>query len=102
MAIKMTKCGDRDNEITYEHICDTVADLDKIEKKYATLGSVAIVIKGESGLEVYIADGQRQWVNLGSAGEPSNNASGPSSNVVGQGTSGHMIVHDNDDSAADT
>ena len=75
MAIKMTKCGDRDNETTYELVCDTVADLNKVDTKYATLGSVAIVIRGSAGLEVYIADGQKQWVNLGSAGESESNNS---------------------------
>jgi len=60
------------------------------------MGSVAIVIYGESGLEIYMADGKKKWVNLGSAGiggGPSYHG-GPTSNVVGEGESGSMIIHD--------
>lgn len=60
----MTKRGEQDNVVTYEHICDTTADLDKIDKKYVTLGSVAIVLKGAAGLEVYMATSDKEWVNL--------------------------------------
>ena len=55
MAHKMTKRGTQDNEVAYEFMCDTAADLQNIDPKYITLGSVAIVLQGESGLEVYIA-----------------------------------------------
>lgn len=64
MALKMTKRGQMDNEITYEFVCDTIADLDKIEKQYITMGSIAIVISGESGFEVYMANSSKQWINL--------------------------------------
>ena len=66
MAQIMTKRGQADNIITYEFVCDTTADLDKINPQYVTMGSVAIVISGDSGLEVYMANGQKQWINLGS------------------------------------
>lgn len=65
MAQKMTKRGSLDNEVTYEFICDTVADLNAIDPQYATMGSVATVIQGESGFEVYMANSQGQWINLG-------------------------------------
>lgn len=92
MSSIMTKRGNHDNILTNEYICDTIEDLNKIKP---TMGSVAIVIYGESGLEVYMADGKKQWVNLGSASmNGGGSASGPESNVVGEGESGHMIIHD--------
>ena len=60
----MTKRGQQDNVVTYEHICDTTADLDKINPDYVTLGSVAIVLKGAAGLEVYMATSEKEWVSL--------------------------------------
>ena len=94
----MTKRGNQDNVVTYEFVCDTTADLAKIEPKYVTMGSVAIVIQGDSGFEVYMANSQKEWINLGSMGGSSTN-SGPSSNVVGDGEAGSMIIHDGDTSA---
>lgn len=61
MANIMTKRGQQDNIVTYEHICDTVADMANIEPAYITLGSVCIVVKGTNGLEVYIADTNKEW-----------------------------------------
>lgn len=60
----MTKRGQVDNVITYEHICDTTADLDKIDPKYITLGSIALVLKGAAGIEVYMATSNKEWVEL--------------------------------------
>lgn len=60
----MTKRGQTDNVITYEHICDTTADLDKIDPKYITLGSIALVLKGAAGIEVYMATSTKEWVEL--------------------------------------
>lgn len=60
----MTKRGQADNVITYEHICDTTADLDKIDPKYITLGSIALVLKGSAGIEVYMATSDKEWVEL--------------------------------------
>ena len=60
----MTKRGQADNVITYEHICDTTADLDKIDPKYITLGSIALVLKGAAGIEVYMATSNKEWVEL--------------------------------------
>ena len=64
MANIMSKRGSADNITTYEHICDTTADLANIDPKYITLGSVAIVLKGSAGLEVYMATSDKEWVNL--------------------------------------
>lgn len=64
MANIMTKRGQQDNVITYEHICDTDADMANIEPKYITLGSVAIVLQGEMGLGVYMANSNKQWISL--------------------------------------
>lgn len=68
MAAIMTKRGQADNINTYEHICDTIADLAKIDPKYITLGSIAIVLKGTAGLEVYMATSNKEWVSLVGAG----------------------------------
>ena len=61
MAAVMTKRGNDDNVITYEFMCDSVADLNKIDPQYITMGSVAIVI---NDFEVYIANSSKQWVNM--------------------------------------
>ncbi len=60
----MSKRGSLDNIITYEHICDTTADLADINPEYITLGSVALVLKGAAGLEIYMATSEKEWVNL--------------------------------------
>jgi len=64
MALKMTKRGQLDNEVAYEFVCDTTADLQAIDPKYVTMGSVATVIEGEAGFEVYMANSQKKWINL--------------------------------------
>ena len=68
MAYAMTKQGSLDNCVTYEFICDTLADMNAIENKYRTIGSVAVVLQGESGMEAYIAGSDKQWNNLGTMG----------------------------------
>ena len=71
MAYKMTKVGSLDNEITYEFMCDSCADMNLIENSYRTLGTVAIVLAGESGgLEIYITNSAREWMplNVGASG----------------------------------
>lgn len=65
MANIMSKRGQQDNVITYEHICDTTEDLDNINPEYITLGSVAIVLQGTVGLEVYMATSSKEWVKVG-------------------------------------
>lgn len=68
MAHIMSKRGSADNVVTYEHYCDTINDLNNIAYEYSTLGSVAIVVQGASGeLEVYIANGEHQWILLSTA-----------------------------------
>lgn len=58
----MTKRGSEDNMITYEHYCDTVADMANIDPKYITLGSVCVVINGTGGeLDAYIAGSDKEW-----------------------------------------
>lgn len=58
----MTKRGSDDNAITYEHYCDTRADMDNIKEEYITLGSICVVLKGEDNtLELYIADSSKTW-----------------------------------------
>lgn len=62
MAAIMTKRGSVDNVTTYEWICDTAADMANIDRKYITLGSVAVTLDG--GLEVYMANSNKEWINL--------------------------------------
>lgn len=65
MANVMTKRGSLDNVVTYEHFCDTKADLANIPKEQITLGSVAIVLKDEdNAMGVYIADSSKSWVAM--------------------------------------
>lgn len=88
MAAIMTKRGSQDNIVTYEHFCDTKADLAKIDSKYITLGSVAVIIHGDAGLEIYIADSDKQWVDL-SAASSNDEASSPE---VDQGQADSMVL----------
>ena len=60
----MTKRGYQDNQVANEFVCDTVSDLDLIENKDITLGSVAIVLHGDVGIEVYMADSAKEWINM--------------------------------------
>lgn len=61
----MTKRGNVDNIVTYEHICDTRADMEKIDQQYITLGSVCIVLAGTDGsLEVYMSNSQKEWKSI--------------------------------------
>ena len=71
MAAIMTKRGNADNVVAYEFVCDSTDDLAALDPQYVTMGSTAIVIDGESGFEVYMANSQGQWINLsgGSAAE---------------------------------
>ena len=65
MASILTKRGNVDNVITYEHICDTAADKDTIDPHYITLGSTCIILHGDGGtLEIYMADSQKNWIPL--------------------------------------
>lgn len=59
-----SKRGAKDNIVTYEHICDTTEDLQKIDPQYITLGSVAVVLQGDAGLEIYMATSYKEWIAL--------------------------------------
>ena len=62
MASIMSKRGQQDNVVTFEHICDYIEDMDSIDKRYATLGSVAIIL--HPVLSVYMADSEGEWCSL--------------------------------------
>ena len=65
----MTKQGSLDNIVTYEHICDTTADMNNIDPHYITLGSVCIVINEEGeGMEVYMANSNKEWIPIATNG----------------------------------
>ena len=88
MSSIMTKRGNQDNIVTYEFVCDETADLAMIEPQYITMGSVAVIIQGDSGFEVYIANSKKEWINLGALDNGSETTNGPTSNVVGEGAAG--------------
>ena len=89
----MTKRGSLDNIVTYENYCDTYADLANIPKEYATLGSIAVVIEGQSGeLEVYMSDSNHNW-GLLSTGS-SSGGGGDSSGVMDVQVNGNSVVSD--------
>ena len=82
MAHIMTKRGSIDNVITYEHICDSTADLENINPAEITLGSVAIVLLTD-GFEVYMANSKKEWISLGSTSSGgSSTSSGEASPTV--------------------
>ena len=61
----MTKRGQIDNVITYEHVCDTLADMPNIPANEITLGSICIVLEGATGaLDVLMAKSNKQWISL--------------------------------------
>lgn len=86
MAYAMTKQGSLDNCVTYEFICDTVTDMNAIENRYRTIGTVAIVLQGSGGLEVYIAGSDKQWNSLGAMG----GSSSSSTTIIENGLSIHI------------
>ena len=91
MSAIMTKRGNMDNVVTYEFVCDTTADLSAIEPGYVTMGSVAIVIQGDSGFEVYMANSKKEWIMLSGGGSNNNSKSSP---TVDQGTADNMILQE--------
>lgn len=85
MAYKMTKVGSLDNETSNEFFCDTEADLNNIPMNLINLGSVAVVI---DGMEIYIANSKKEWVNFGG----SSSDDGTSSPEVDQGQADSMVL----------
>jgi len=59
-----SKRGNKDNVVTFEHMCDTKEDMNNIDPRQINLGSVAIVLKGDSGIELYIATSEKEWILL--------------------------------------
>lgn len=60
----MTKRGNLDNVVTFEHVCDETSDMANIPSDQITLGSTCIVLQGTYGLEVYMAGSDKQWVSI--------------------------------------
>ena len=86
-----SKRGAIDNLATYEFICDETADLQNIEPRYVTIGSVAIVLQGDSGFEVYMANSKKEWILLGANGTSSSAETSP---VVDTGTVDNMVLQE--------
>ena len=91
MASVMTKRGSQDNVVTYEFFCDTEEDLNNIDPRYITMGSVAVII---DGFEVYIANSKKEWINFASSSNTT--LDGNSSSKVNEGQADYMIVADDD------
>ena len=67
MAHKMTKRGSQDNQITYEHFCDTKDDMADIDKNEINLGSVCVVLVDETEnntLQFYLAKSDKTWIKV--------------------------------------
>ena len=65
----MTKRGSEDNIVTYEHYCDTKADLANIPQDQISLGSVAIVLKDEDdSMGIYLANSNKEWISFSTGG----------------------------------
>ena len=65
----MTKHGSQDNIVTYEHYCDTKADLANIPQDQISLGSVAIVLKDEDdSMGIYLANSNKEWIPFSTSG----------------------------------
>ena len=65
MAHVLVKRGQADNVATYEHFCDTYNDIKDIDPYEINLGSVCIVLQGQSGgLEVYLANSKKEWIKF--------------------------------------
>lgn len=59
-----TKRGNLDNEVTYDHFCDTKADMDTINPKEITLGSVCVILEDETKnntLQFMLAKSDKTW-----------------------------------------
>jgi len=63
--------------------------MELIEPRYITLGSVAIILEGNAGFEVYMANSKKQWISLGAGGGSSGGAASP---VVDQGQADSMVL----------
>ena len=73
----MTKQGSLDNQITYEFICDTIADMNAIENRYRVIGTTAIVLSNEEEvMEVFISNSKHEWKSFAFSGSSGNSSSG--------------------------
>lgn len=58
----MTKRGNLDNVVLYEHYCDGKSDLNNIPLDQINLGSIALVLKDENdSIGFYMADSNKEW-----------------------------------------
>jgi hypothetical protein len=77
----MTKRGSQDNVVTYEHYCDTKADLANIPQSQISLGSVAIVLQDDNGgMGIYLANSNKEWISF-SSGEGGNGGESSMSDI---------------------
>lgn len=60
---KLMKENDNSNIPIYEHICESVEDLDTIPKDQINFGSIAIVLE-ETAVSFYMANSKKKWIKL--------------------------------------
>ena len=84
----MTKRGNLDNVILFEHYCDEKADLNNIPLDQISLGTIALVLKDENdSIGFYMADSNKEWHAISSVN------SGGGSGDDSQGSDEAMIVN---------
>lgn len=72
MANKLIKIGNQDNQVTYDHVCDTMADRDNIPANQINLGSTVIILDDDDGnVAVYMAKSDKSWKLLATIAAPS-------------------------------
>lgn len=90
----MTKRGNLDNVILFEHYCDEKADLNNIPLDQISLGTIALVLKDENdSIGFYMADSNKEWHAISSVN------SGGGSGDDSQGSDETMIVNFTETSA---
>lgn len=82
MANVMTKRGSLDNVVTYEHICDTTEDLQNIDPRYINLGTIAVVLQGQEGIEFYMANSNKEWITITTGGNGGGDEPGDDEEMV--------------------
>ena len=60
---KLLKENNNPNIPIYEHICETIADLENIPKNQINFGSIALVLS-DGAIDFFIANSKRKWIKV--------------------------------------
>lgn len=89
----MTRRGSLDNVVTFQHVCDTRADLANIPLQQISLGSTAIVLHGDKDeFQVYIAKSNKEWILISAGSGGSITPGGGGSGEGGIDTSSDTVT----------